>query len=89
MRDFNADLFLDLMRNSAGTEKREPLFDFLYHVLVKLRVLYFKMDVHTDAYQVLDKTVKSIGNSGGIIVPKKWVGRRVKVLLLEEVDEDE
>jgi putative transposon-encoded protein len=48
-----------------------------------------KMDVHTDAYQVLDKTVKSIGNSGGILVPKKWVGRRVKVLLLEEVDEEE
>ncbi|WP_321505669.1 DUF2080 family transposase-associated protein [uncultured Methanoregula sp.] len=48
-----------------------------------------KMDVHTEAYQVLDKTVKSIGNSGGILVPKKWVGRRVKVLLLEEVDEEE
>lgn len=48
-----------------------------------------KMEVHTDAYQVLDKTVKSIGNSGGILVPKKWVGRRVKVLLLEEVDEEE
>jgi putative transposon-encoded protein len=48
-----------------------------------------KMDVNTEAYQVLDKTVKSIGNSGGILVPKKWVGRRVKVLLLEEVDEDE
>ena len=48
-----------------------------------------KMDVNTEAYQVLDKTVKSIGNSGGILVPKKWVGRRVKVLLLEEVDEEE
>ena len=48
-----------------------------------------KMDVHTDAYQVLDKTVKSIGNSGGILVPKKWVGKRVKVLLLEEVVEEE
>jgi len=48
-----------------------------------------KMEVHTDAYQVLDKTVKSIGNSGGILVPKKWVGKRVKVLLLEEVVEEE
>jgi len=48
-----------------------------------------KMDVHTEAYQVVDKTVKSIGNSGGILVPKKWIGRRVKVLLLEEVDEEE
>jgi len=43
-----------------------------------------KKEVHTEAYQVIDKTVKSIGNSGGILVPKTWVGRRVKVLLLEE-----
>jgi len=48
-----------------------------------------QMDVQTSAYQVLDKTVKSIGNSGGVLVPKKWVGRRVKILLLEEVDEEE
>ena len=48
-----------------------------------------KMEVHTEAFQVIDKTVKSIGNSGGILVPKKWIGRRVKVLLLEEVDEEE
>ena len=48
-----------------------------------------QMEVHTSAFQVIDKTVKSIGNSGGILVPKKWIGRRVKVLLLEEVDEKE
>jgi putative transposon-encoded protein len=47
------------------------------------------MEVHTSAYQVLDKTVKSIGNSGGVLVPKKWVGKKVKILLLEEVGEEE
>lgn len=47
------------------------------------------MEVHTSAYQVLDKTVKSIGNSGGVLVPKKWVGKKVKILLLEEVAEEE
>jgi putative transposon-encoded protein len=47
------------------------------------------MEVNTSAFQVIDKTVRSIGNSGGVLVPKKWVGRRVKVLLLEEVDEEE
>ena len=26
-----------------------------------------QMDVHTSAYQVIDKTVKSIGNSGGVL----------------------
>jgi putative transposon-encoded protein len=48
-----------------------------------------QMEVHTSAFQVLDKTVKSIGNSGGVLVPKKWVGKRVKILLLEEVVEEE
>lgn len=47
-----------------------------------------QMEVNTTAFQVLDKTVKSIGNSGGVLVPKKWVGKRVKILLLEEVAEE-
>jgi len=48
-----------------------------------------QMEVHTTAFQVLDKTVKSIGNSGGVLVPKKWTGKKVKILLLEEVVEEE
>ena len=47
-----------------------------------------EMDIHTKAYQVIDKTVKSIGNSGGILVPKKWIGKKVKVLLIEEPGEE-
>ena len=45
------------------------------------------MEVQTMAYQVLDKTVKPIGNSGGVLVPKKWTGKRVKILLLDQVEE--
>jgi putative transposon-encoded protein len=37
---------------------------------------------------VVDKTVKPIGNSGGVLVPKKWIGKRIKVLLLEKVQEE-
>jgi putative transposon-encoded protein len=37
----------------------------------------------------LDKTVKSIRNSGGVLVPKKWVGKKMKILLLEEVVDEE
>ena len=35
------------------------------------------------AYEVLDKNVKSHGNSGRVNVPVSWVGKRVKVVLLE------
>lgn len=48
-----------------------------------------QMEVHTTAFQVLDKMVKPIGNSGGVLVPKKWIGKKVKILLLEEVAEEE
>jgi putative transposon-encoded protein len=58
-------------------------------MLNKVFFMTGQMDVHTSAYQVLDKTVKSIGNSGGVLVPKKWVGKKVKILLLEEVAEEE
>ena len=42
-----------------------------------------EMEVRATAYQVLDREVKSMGNSGGLYLPKGWVGKKVKVLLLE------
>jgi putative transposon-encoded protein len=41
------------------------------------------MRVELDAYQVIEKEVKSSGNSGRVYVPKDWIGKRVKVLLLD------
>ena len=42
------------------------------------------------AYKVLDKVAKSpSGNSARIYVPKSWVGKKVRVLLLEELGEFE
>lgn len=42
------------------------------------------MDVTLRAYEVLERQVKVVGNSGGVGVPKTWLGKKVKVLLLEE-----
>ena len=44
-----------------------------------------KMKIEVQAYQVLDKLVKASGNSGRIYVPKEWVGKRVKILLLDQI----
>jgi len=41
------------------------------------------MKVELEAYQVIEKEVKSSGNSGRVYVPKEWIGKKVKVLLLE------
>lgn len=45
-----------------------------------------KMEITTSAYEVIEKTVKSSGNSGRIYVPKEWIGKRVKILLIEPID---
>ena len=47
-----------------------------------------QMKVEVQAYQVIEKTVKASGNSGRVYVPKEWVGRKVKVFLLEPVTEE-
>jgi putative transposon-encoded protein len=47
------------------------------------------MEVRLEAHQVIEKTVKSSGNSGRVYVPKEWIGKRVKVLLLESLDKVE
>jgi putative transposon-encoded protein len=48
-----------------------------------------EMQVTVRAYQILEKTVKESGNSGRVYVPKEWVGRKVKVMLLEPLSSDE
>lgn len=45
------------------------------------------MEVRLEAHQVIEKIVKSSGNSGRVYVPKEWIGKRVKVLLLDSLDE--
>lgn len=47
------------------------------------------MKVEVQGYQILEKKVKLSGTSGRVYVPKEWVGRRVKVVLLEPATEDE
>ncbi|VVB51502.1 Uncharacterised protein [uncultured archaeon] len=44
-----------------------------------------QMKVEVQAYQVIEKTVKVSGNSGRVYVPKEWVGKKVKVFLLESI----
>ncbi|MDD2666903.1 MAG: DUF2080 family transposase-associated protein [Methanocellales archaeon] len=47
-----------------------------------------KMEVKLEAYEVLEKVVKASGNSGRVYVPINWTGKRVKILLIEPLDED-
>jgi len=46
------------------------------------------MSVQTQAYEVLERVVKARGTSGGVYLPVSWIGKRVKVLLLDPVTDD-
>ncbi len=41
-----------------------------------------------NAYQVIEKTVSAGGNSGRVYVPREWIGKRVKIVLMEPLDHD-
>jgi putative transposon-encoded protein len=41
------------------------------------------MEIKINAYQIIEKVVKPSGNSGRVYVPIDWVGRKVKVVLLD------
>lgn len=40
-------------------------------------------------YEMLEKEVANGGNSGRVFVPKKWGGKRVKIILMEPVGEED
>jgi putative transposon-encoded protein len=47
------------------------------------------MEIKINAYQIIEKIVKPSGNSGRVYVPIDWVGKKVKVVLLEALSTDE
>ena len=44
------------------------------------------MEITTRAYEVIKRPVKSMGKPGGIYLPKDWIGKTVKILLVEPLD---
>ncbi len=45
-----------------------------------------EMEIKISAYQIIEKTVKQSGNSGRVYVPIEWVGKKVKIVLLEPLE---
>lgn len=41
-------------------------------------------DIKLKGYEMLEKTVNKSGDSGRVYVPLKWVGKKVKVILLQK-----
>jgi len=46
-------------------------------------------EIKTTGYEVIERKVKTAGNTGRIYLPVAWVGKSVKIILLEEIDNEE
>lgn len=42
------------------------------------------MQLQMEGYEVIEKTAKKGGNSGRVYVPKHWIGKRVRAVLIEK-----
>jgi putative transposon-encoded protein len=48
-----------------------------------------EIKVEVQGYQVLERRVKEAGTTGRIYLPKAWVNKQVKIVLLEPAIEEE
>ena len=46
-------------------------------------VLKKAISMQMEGFEVVEKVAESSGNSGRIYVPKKWIGKKVRAVLLQ------
>jgi putative transposon-encoded protein len=46
------------------------------------------MKAEVSGYEIIEKIVKQSGNSGRVYVPIDWVGKKVKIVLLDPVESE-
>jgi putative transposon-encoded protein len=47
-----------------------------------------EITIQVQGYQVLEKKVKDAGTTGRIYLPKEWINKQVKIVLLEPATEE-
>ncbi len=47
------------------------------------------IQMQMEGFELIEKRVEAGGNSGRIYLPKHWIGRRVRAVLIEDAQKDE
>jgi len=42
--------------------------------------------IQLTGYEMLEKKVSKSGNSGRVYIPTEWIGKKVKIILLEDIE---
>ena len=61
----------------------ERVYILCCHIVVTMK----SYSVTLDAYGTVEKEVRDGGNSGRVFVPKAWIGKKVRIYLVEPVEE--
>ena len=61
----------------------------IYSCRNKVVTMKTPITVTYDCYETIEKAVRNGGNSGRVFVPKSWAGRKVRILLMEPIEEGE
>lgn len=48
-----------------------------------------KFTVTVSGYEQVEKAAVKVGNGAGVLVPRRWLGRRVHCILLDEGEKEE
>jgi len=70
------------LRPSGGSASCSDEHDALKTAKSQRRSGYAEITV--GGYQMVDKTVMKCGTSGRIYLPPDWIGKRVKVILIDD-----
>lgn len=50
------------------------------------RYIIYTMEIKLEAYDTREKVVKKSGSSAHVYLPIEWVGKRVKILLIDPLE---
>ncbi len=68
------------MRKNLYTPAPQSFYSCSYFVTTMKRAIRMQME----GYEVIEKVAEKGGNSARIYVPKRWEGKKVRAVLIEE-----
>ena len=58
--------------------------NYIYYFSYIVASMKKETNIHLTGFEMLEKKVNKSGNSGRVYVPVEWVGKCVKIILIEK-----
>jgi len=57
---------------------------FIYFISYIVAIMKKETNIQLTGFEMLEKQVNKSGNSGRVYVPIEWIGKKVKIILVEK-----